>query len=280
MRDRPIRSWVAAVLVAIVLLYAALLVVAPILAVFSGAFAKGVGEFFAQITSSDALNALRLTFVIAVLASAINVVFGVVIAWVLVRHNFPGKTLVNGLVDLPFVVSPVIVGFVIIVLFGRQGWLTDLPIQIAFAWPGILLVTVFVALPFVIREVMPVLASLTIEQEEAAYTLGASRWLVFHRVIFPGIRYGVVYGLVLTFARSLGEFGAAAVAGGGIQGITETATIYIFRSIHDRNNIGAYSMAILLGIVSVLVLLVMNWIRTNLHRSRSRTTGDGDVNRT
>lgn len=275
MREQPVRSLVPALLVIIVLIYAAALLVAPILAILNGALEEGIGTVLAEITSPDALQALRLTFVIAVLASATNVILGLITAWVLVRHNFPGKTLLNALVDLPFVVSPVIVGFVIIVLFGRQGWLKDLPIQIAFAWPGMLVVTIFVSLPFVVREIMPVLASLTTEQEEAAYTLGAGRWLVFRRIIFPAIRHGMIYGLVLTLARSLGEFGAAAVAGGGVQGITETATIYIFRSLHDRNDVGAYSMAIVLAVISVLTLLTMNGLRKrpamkgneNVHRA-------------
>jgi sulfate transport system permease protein len=275
MRERSIGTPIQALLVVIVLAYAAILLIAPLSAIFGGALEEGIGAVWAALTTPDALAALRLTFMLAVVASAINVILGIITAWVLVRHNFPGKALFNALVDLPFVVSPVIVGFVIIVLFGREGWLKDLPVQIAFSWPGILLVTVFVSLPFVVREVMPVLASLTTEQEEAAYTLGASRWLVFRRVIFPGIRHGIIYGLVLTFARALGEFGAAAVAGGGVQGITETATIYIFRSIHDRNNVGAYSMAILLGVISVVVLLFMNWMR-----SRSTVKGVGDVHRT
>ncbi len=261
MREQPIRSWTQAGMVLLAVAYAAVLLVAPLIAIFSEALAEGLGAVWAAITTPDALNALRLTFFLAILASIINVVLGVISAWVLVRHQFPGKRLINALVDLPFVISPVIVGFVIIVFFGRQGWLKDLPIQIAFSLPGMLLVTVFVSLPFVIREVMPVLASLTIEQEEAAYTLGASRWLVFRRIIFPAIRHAIFYGIVLTLARSLGEFGAVAVAGGGVQGVTETATIYIFRSIHDRNDIAAYSMAILLGAISVLVLLIMNWLR-------------------
>jgi sulfate/thiosulfate transport system permease protein len=259
--EKPIRSRIQGILVLVVLVYAALLLVAPLIAILGGALEDGVGAVWSAITAPDALLALRLTFTLAILASAINVVLGIITAWVLVRHQFPGKALVNALVDLPFVVSPVVVGFVIIVLFGRQGWLKDLPVQIAFSWPGMLLVTVFVSLPFVVREVMPILVSLTVEQEEAAYTLGASQWLVFRRIIFPAIRHGIIYGLVLTFARSLGEFGAAAVAGGGVQGVTETATIYIFRSIHDRNDVGAYSMAILLGVISVLVLLLMNWLR-------------------
>lgn len=275
MREQPVRSRIQGIMVFVVVAYAVVLVVAPLLAIFSGALEEGIGAVWSAITTPDALVALRLTFILAILASAINVLLGLITAWVLVRHQFRGKALLNALVDLPFVVSPVIVGFVIIVLFGRQGWLKDLPIQIAFSWPGMLLVTVFVSLPFVVREVMPVLASLTIEQEEAAYTLGAGRWLVFRRIILPGIRHGIIYGLVLTLARSLGEFGAAAVAGGGVQGITETATIYIFRSIHDRNDVGAYSMAILLGLISVFTLLFMNWLR-----SRSSVKGVGNVHHT
>jgi sulfate transport system permease protein len=274
-REQPVRSLVPGLIVLGVLVYAAALLIGPLVAILGGALQDGIGAIGSALITPDALVALRLTFGVAIIASGINVLLGVITAWVLVRHNFPGKAMLNALVDLPFVVSPVIVGFVIIVLFGRQGWLSDLPIQIAFSWPGILLVTVFVSLPFVVREVMPILASLTTEQEEAAYTLGANRWVVFRRIIFPGIRHGIIYGLVLTLARALGEFGAAAVAGGGVQGVTETATIYIFRSIHDRNDVGAYSMAILLGVISVLVLLFMNWIR-----SRSTAKGVGDVHST
>lgn len=272
MREQPVRTALQGLLVLIVVAYTGLLLVAPVIAIFQGALRDGIERMWAALTAPDALLALRLTFGIAILTSIINVVFGLITAWVLVRHDFPGKRFFNALVDLPFVVSPVIVGFVIIVLFGREGWLKDFPVQIAFAWPGILIVTVFVSLPFVVREVMPVLASLTTEQEEAAYTLGAGRWMVFRRIVFPTIRHGVIFGLVLTLARALGEFGAAAVAGGGVQRITETATIYIYRSIHDRNNVGAYSMAILLGAISILTLLFMNWLR-----SRATTKGGGDV---
>lgn len=272
MREEPVRSVGQALLVSIVVIYIGLLLIAPVIAIFNGALKDGIGQAWEALTAPDALLALQLTFGIALLTAIINLLFGVITAWVLVRHEFPGKRFLNALVDLPFVISPVIVGFVIILLFGRQGWLKDLPVQIAFAWPGILIVTVFVSLPFVIREIMPVLSSLTMEQEEAAFTLGASRWMVFRRIILPSIWPAAIFGLVLTLARALGEFGAAAVAGGGIQGVTETATVYIFRSIHDRNNVGAYSMAILLGMVSILTLLFMNWLR-----SRSVEKGSGDV---
>lgn len=265
MYEKTPRSWVAFLLIGIVFVYALALIGAPVLTIITSAFAQGIEPVIKALTTPDALAALRLTAVVTLLTCVINTVMGIVVAWVLVRQDFPGKALFNSLVDLPFVVSPVIVGFVVIVLFGRQGWFKDLPFQIAFAFPGMLLVTIFVSLPFVIREVMPVLASITPEQEEAALTLGAQPFTIFRRIVFPGIRYGVFYGLILTLARSLGEFGAAAVAGGSVQGITETATIFIYRSLHDRNQVGAYSMAILLGLISIVVLITMNLTR--------RTTG-------
>src|SRR5215216_1010038 len=261
MSEKPARSWVAWLLVLLVSLYAVALIAAPVLTIVGGALEEGLQPAIAALTEPDALAALKLTVVTTIFATVINTVLGILVAWVLVRQDFPGKALFNGLVDLPFVVSPVIIGFVVIVLFGRQGWFKDIPFPIAFAFPGMLLVTVFVSLPFVIREVMPVLASITTEQEEAALTLGAHRFTIFRRIIFPGIRYGVIYGMILTLARSLGEFGAAAVAGGSVQGITETSTIFIYRSLLDRKEVAAYSMAVLLGLISIGVLITMNLTR-------------------
>lgn len=261
MTEKPIRSWLAGLLVLFVCLYAVALIAAPVLTIVAGALEEGLQPMFDALTSPSALAALRLTLTTTVLATLVNTILGILVAWVLVRQNFLGKSLFNGLVDLPFVVSPVIIGFVVIVLFGRQGWLKDLPFQIAFAFPGMLIVTVFVSLPFVVREVMPVLASITPEQEEAALTLGAQRFTVFRRIVFPGIRYGVIYGMVLTLARSLGEFGAAAVAGGSVQNVTETSTIFIYRSLLDRKDVAAYSMAVLLGLISIGVLITMNLTR-------------------
>jgi sulfate/thiosulfate transport system permease protein len=256
MRERPVNSLGAILLLLLVLGYAGILLVAPMVAIVVNLLSAGWQSIIESLTTPEAFQAMRLTLVIAVLTAIINTITGIVIAWVLVRHDFKGKQFFNGLVDLPFVMSPVIVGYVVIVLFGRGGWFESLPI--AFTPAAMLLVTVFVSLPFVVREVMPVLATLTPQQEEAAYTLGASRWMTFRRIVLPGIRHGVIYGLVLTFARALGEFGAAAVAGGGVQGYTENVTIYIYRSLHDRNTTAAYSMAVLLGVVSVLVLMIAN----------------------
>src|SRR5690606_14319657 len=256
--ERNVNSWAGGLLLGVVLLYAAALLFAPIFALLSGAFRDGIEPVLNALTTPDALAALRLTATLAISAALINAILGLICAWVLVRHEFPGKRFFNALVDLPFVVSPVIVGYVMIVLFGRLGWLKDFPIQLAFSTEGMLLVTVFVSLPFVIREVQPTLAALAKEQEEAAYTLGASQWLTFRRIIFPTIRHALTYGVVLTLARALGEFGAIAVIGGGVRGVTETATIYVYRSMHDRNPISAYSMAVLLGLIAVLILVMMN----------------------
>src|SRR5690606_11551487 len=261
MREKPVNTFWAWVLIGIVLLYAGLLLIAPIVAVIGGAFEKGIQPFIEAITAPDALLSLRLTFLLAISAAVINTVLGIIVSWVRVRHQFPGKWFFNALVDLPFVVSPVIVGYVMIVLFGRTGWFQNLPIQLAFSVPGMLIVTVFVSLPFVIREVMPVLAALRQEQEEAAYTLGASPWTTFSRIVFPAIRHGIIYGVILTLARALGEFGAVAVIGGAIEGATETATVYIYRALLERNNIGAYSMAIVLDMMVGGILAIINGVR-------------------
>jgi sulfate transport system permease protein len=191
---------------------------------------------------------------------------GIIISWVLVRQRFRGKRILNLLVDIPFVFSPVIAGYTMIVLFGRNGWLTPTTFPIVFALPGILLAKTFVSLPFVTREVGPVLAALDREPEDAAYTIGASRWLTFRRIILPNIWPGILYGIILTLARALGEFGAVAVVSGGIEGQTETATMYVFRALNDRNNIGAYSMSLLLGLVAILVLVLMRLIRRGIVR--------------
>lgn len=264
MTERSVNNWAAFLLVFLVVAYAGILLLAPIMAIVQQAFGDGMQAVLDSISTPDALEALRLTAIIALSAATINTVLGILVAWVLVRYEFSGRRFFNGLVDLPFVMSPVIVGYVVIVLFGREGWFQAIPI--AFTPSAMLLVTIFVSLPFVVREVMPVLQAMTPEQEEAAYTLGSSRWYSFRRVIFPTIRPAVIYGLVLTLARALGEFGAAAVAGGGIQGYTENATIYIFRSIHDRNNTGAYSMAILLGVIAIVVLVSMNFLKRYQHK--------------
>jgi sulfate transport system permease protein len=260
---------VEVLLVAVVVAYALLLLVGPLVAIVWGALSHGAGVIARELTSESALGALWLTLVLSVTATAVNTVFGTAVAWVMVRHEFPGKRLLNGLIDLPFAVSPVIGGFMLILLFGRNGWLapvTDaLGVKVVFAVPGMLLATIFVSLPFVIREVIPVLAQIGTEQESAAYTLGAGPWQTFRRVTLPSIRWGMLYGVSLTFARALGEFGAVLVVGGGVARLTETSTLFIFRSLDDRNEAGAYSMALLLGVISFTVLMGMEFFKKRAH---------------
>lgn len=257
---KPRNLW-AWLLVVGVILYVVVLLFAPLVAVVQSAFGSGIERALSSLNDPELLHAAGVTVALALLTVAINTVLGIIIAWVLVRHRFPGKFLVNAFVDMPVVTSPVIIGFVIIVLFGRGGWVEAIPLRIAFAFPGMLLVTLFVTLPFVVREIMPILASMTREQEDAAATLGATPWRIFRRVIFPVIWQGVLYGAILTLARTVGDFGGVLAVGGGIQGSTETATIYVYRALNDRNPIGAYSVAVLLGAFAILVLLVMNRLR-------------------
>lgn len=261
MRELSPRTPLALLLIGIVVGYATLLLVAPLVAILSGAFAKGIEPVLKALTSADVIIAFQLTFALTFGTVVISTVFGLLVAWVLVRHQFPGKRLVDALIDAPFVFSPVIIGYVLIVLFGRGGWLASDAVRIVFSWPGMLLGTVFVSLPYVVREVQPVLASLTHEQEEAAYTLGARRWSVFRRVILPQIWRGLLYGIVLTIARSFGEFGAVVVAGGAIERNTETATVFVFRALLDRNPIAAYSVSIVLCLLSIVILVAMNLLR-------------------
>lgn len=252
-------------LIAIVLLYACGLLVAPLLAIIYGAFGEGLSAFIKELTSVDALSSLKLTMILALAATVLNTIFGMCIAWVLVRDEIKGKPIVNGLVDMPFAVSPVIAGFMLILLFGRTGWFAGLMdalgIKVVFALPGMLLATTFISLPFVIREVIPVLKQVNIDQENAAFTIGASRWQTFLHVTLPAIRWGLFYGISLTFARAVGEIGAVLVVSGGVSRLTETSTLFIFRSLDDRNYVGAYAMSVALAAISFVILLLIEFFK-------------------
>ena len=260
------------VLIAVVGLYAALLLGGPLVAIVGGAFASGVGALWRELTSAAAINALKLTVLLAVAATVINILFGICIAWVLARDKFKGQAIINGIVDLPFAVSPVIAGFMLILLFGRNGWFAPMVeaanLKIVFALPGMLLATVFVSLPFVVREVVPVLMHLGVEQENAAYTLGASYWQTFWHITLPNIQWGLLYGVILTFARALGEFGAVLVVSGSVSRLTETATLFIFRSLDDRNEVGANAMALVLALISFSVLLAMEYYKKHTQEAQ------------
>lgn len=256
--------------VILVLIYTGVLLLAPILAITWGALSSGLGVAYRELSSPDAVHALQLTLILGVSASLFNAILGLCTAWVLVRDKFWGQSFLNGVVDLPFAISPVIAGLMLILLFGRGGWLQALPealgMPVVFALPGMFLATAFVSLPFVIREVMPVLRHLGTEGEEAAYTLGASPWQAFWHVTLPAIKWGMLYGVSLTFARALGEFGAVLVVSGGVSGMTETATLFIFRSMDDRNYAAAYAMALVLALISFGLLMLIELSKSKIRQ--------------
>jgi len=256
-------------LIAVVVAYIAFLIVTPIAALAFGAFEKGIGASIASLNDSAVFTAFWNTLWISLVVVVIHTIFGTLVAWVFVRHRFPGRNLINGLVDMPFAVSPVVAGYMLLLLFGRNGMLApvidQLGIQIAFAMPGMVLATLFVTLPFMIRELIPVMEAFNRQQEKAAATLGANAWQTFWRVTFPALRWGMIYGITLTFARALGEFGAVLVIGGGVQGRTETATLFIYRALDERQYIGAYSAALALGLFSLVLVLGSDWLRRKEH---------------
>ncbi len=259
---RPVRArrtWKRRFLILLVFGYVGVLIIAPIVRLISSAFAEGIAPIFSALQEPDVLRAFWLTLLISLITVVVHAIFGTLVAWVLVRQRFPGRKLLNGLIDLPFAISSVVVGYMLLLLFGRNGLLAPLlavlGIQIAFAVPGMILATLFVTLPFMVRELIPVLEAFGVQQERAAATLGASGWQTFRYVTFPAIRWGFIYGVCLTFARALGEFGAILVVGGGVQGRTETATLYIYRALDERQYIGAYSAALVLGLCSLLLVM-------------------------
>lgn len=268
LRDRgrlPLGRWL---LIGAVLAWFAVLLLVPTLALVRAALAKGIGPFVEALTSADAQRAFTLTIGITVLATLINTIFGLAFAVVLVRHKFWGKTLADGLVDLPFAVSPIIAGLMLVILYGPKGWfgrwLEGTGLRVVYNWPGMLLATLFVTLPFVVREVVPVLREFGIDQEEVAYTLGAGRWRTFWRVTLPSIFWGLAYGVTLSIARSLGEFGALLVVSGNILGRTQTATLYIHDGIESFNTEGAYAASVLLAGVSFALLIGMETLRKRM----------------
>src|SRR4051794_18185341 len=247
------------------LLYLALILVAPVSLIFWRAFEHGLHPFWTAISNPTAVHALKLTLEITLVAVPLNTAFGILCSIAIVRHRLPGMGLVNALVDLPLALSPVVVGLALYLLYGRDGWfggwLGEHGIRILFAYPGMLLATLFVSLPFVVREVVPVLREIGTEQEQAAATLGASALTTFRRVTLPAIRWAVAYGVVLTTARCLGEFGAVAIVSGGIAGRTQTLTQYVQASYENFDQTGAYGASVLLAALAILTLLLMTVLR-------------------
>jgi sulfate/thiosulfate transport system permease protein len=239
--------------------YLAVLLIAPVGFVFWRTFEHGVGPAWDAVTTPDALHALKVTLILTAIAVPANTIFGVLCALAIVRHRYPGAGVVNAVVDLPLALSPVVVGLALLLLYGRGGWLGGH--AIVFALPGMVLATIFVSLPFVVREVVPVLREIGTEQEQAAATLGASAFQTFRRVTWPAIRYATAYGVVLTTARALGEFGAVSVVSGRLVGQTESLTLYVQDRYQAFDTTGAYAAAVLLALLAVATLLLMTRLK-------------------
>jgi sulfate transport system permease protein len=244
--------------------YLAVILVGPLVIVFWRTFQDASGAWDA-LTTPETIHAFKLTLIITAIAVPVNTVFGIVCALAIVRRRFWGKGLLNAFIDLPLALSPVVVGLSLFLLYGEDGWfggwLNEHGIQVLFALPSMVIATIFVSLPFVAREVVPTLREIGDEQEQAAFTLGASGWQTFWKITLPSIRWAVIYGVILTTARCLGEYGAVAVVSGRLQGQTETATLRVQERWEAFDVAGAYAISIVLAMIAILVLVAMTAIR-------------------
>ena len=263
-------------LIAVALAFLAVFLALPLLAVFAEAFKLGLGAWKDAVSSPDALSAIRLTLLVAATAVPLNMVFGVAASWAIAKFNFPGKSLLVTLIDLPFSVSPVVSGLIFVLLFGMQGllgpWLRDHDIRIIFAVPGIVLATTFITFPFVARELIPLMQEQGREDEEAAVSLGASGWQTFWHVTLPNIRWGLLYGVLLCNARAMGEFGAVSVVSGHIRGETNTMPLHVEILYNEYDFVGAFAVASLLAglaLVTLVAKTLLEW-RFDLHHAGAK----------
>jgi len=263
------------VVTVVALTYLAVLILGPLGVVFGSALSKGIGPYFAALTQPDALSAMWLTIVTALVAVPTNLLFGVTAAWLLSKYDFPFKTLLTTLIDLPFSVSPVVSGLVFVLLFGRSGWfgpfLERFSIHIIFAWPGIVLATCFVTFPIVVRELLSLMQAQGSAEEEAALTLGASGLAIFFRVTLPKIRWALLYGVVLCNARAMGEFGAVSVVSGHIRGETNTLPLHVEVLYDEYQFVGAFAAASVLTLLGLLTLGAKKLLEWQLVRTTMPT---------
>ena len=275
--DNPIPAWLARNrgkwigwgLIALVFAYVGILILAPLVSLALSAFEQGSAAIIEAFNEPFLLASFWNTLWISLVVVIIHAIFGTIVSWVLVRHKFPGRGIINGLIDMPFAVSPVVAGYMLLLLFGRNGLLAPFVeatgMRVAFAFPGMVLATLFVTMPFMVRELVPVLEAFDTRQEKAAATLGANSWQTFWQVTFPALRWGLIYGITLTFARALGEFGAVLVIGGAAQGSLMTTTLFIYHALEERQYIAAYSSALALGLFSLILVLGSDWLRSRKH---------------
>ena len=254
------KSPVKYVLITIALLFLGLMIYLPLGALLQEVIKGGWSSFVRAITDRNFVSACRLTLLTILIVLPINTIFGLCTAWVLARHRFPGRTLLITLIDLPFSISPVVVGLMLVLLYGRQGWfgsfLASINLQVIFSLPGIILATAFVSMPFVAREVMPILEEVGTSEEEAAWTLGANHWQTFWYVTVPNIRWGILYGVLLTNARAMGEFGAVAIISGNIAGKTQTLTLFIEDVYLNYQTAEAFAASLVLALLALVTLVI------------------------
>ena len=267
------KSFVPAILIGISFLYLGLILLIPASNVFVQAFSKGFEPILSAFKREDFQMAIKLTAGLAVVALPLNTIFGLSAAWAIARNKFPGKALLLSIIDLPFSISPVVAGLMIVLLYGRLGWfgsyLEANNIKIVFAFPGMLLATIFVSMPFIAREVIPVLDEMGTDQEEAARTLGASDWQIFWKIVVPNIRWGLLYGLVLTNARAMGEFGAVSVVSGNIASKTQSLPLFVEESYKQYETEVAYSAAVLLALLAVVTLILKEILERKTNKKQN-----------
>ncbi len=272
--------WGRFLLISLGVLLSFLMLIVPLISIFWQALGKGIIASLHSLTDPDMIHAIWMTVMIALITVPVNLVFGTLLAWLVSRFNFPGRQLLLTLFDIPFAISPVVVGLLYLLFWGVNGplghWLDAHNIQIMFAWPGMVLVTIFISCPFVIRELVPVMLSQGSQEDEAAILLGASGWQMFRRVTLPNIRWALLYGLVLTNARALGEFGAVSVVSGSIRGETYTLPLQVELMHQDYNEVGAFTAAALLALMAIVTLFLKSALQWRLERQQQRQQQDGN----
>ncbi len=263
-------AWVRWTLIATVLLFLTLFLIVPLAAVFTEALRKGFDTYITALTDPDALSSIKLTLIAAAIAVPLNLVFGVAAAWAIAKFEFRGKSILITLIDLPFAVSPVIAGLIYVLIFGLQGWfgstLLDHDIKVIFAIPGIVLATIFVTFPFVARELIPLMQAQGKEEEEAGLVLGASGWQILWRITLPNVKWGLLYGVILTNARAMGEFGAVSVVSGHIRGLTNTLPLHVEILYNEYNYAAAFAVASLLAILALVTLVLKSFVEWKVAR--------------
>ncbi|MBS9434622.1 sulfate/thiosulfate ABC transporter permease CysW [Photorhabdus hainanensis] len=268
--QRPPVNWGKWTLIITGVLFSILLLVIPIVWIFMTAFSKGAEVVAENLLDPDMLHAIWLTILIALITVPVNLIFGVMLAWLVTRFQFPGRQCLLTLIDIPFAVSPVVAGLLYLLFYGSNGWAGSLlephDIQLMFSWPGMVLVTIFVTCPFVVRELVPMMLSQGSQEDEAAILLGASGWKMFWRVTLPNIRWALLYGVVLTNARAIGEFGAVSVVSGAIRGETYTLPLQVELLHQDYNTVGAFTAAALLALMAIITLIVKSALQWRLSR--------------